>query len=420
MWRTILLTRRPTRDRRRYSLASGGPSPCPRAGRCRCVGESADARGGRRLKSGVGRADSGRRLRHHGTGSRGSTAHHRRRWRRMRASCTVAGRRAVGAAERRRHRQGAMAGIPGRRPSAAVRPGPRRWRPSWPTPRATTTPSAGRPAQGRGLLTRAAAKHGWTLATSPGTASFFQGVRVARPTARCTSNGACRCGRVRRIPRPPARRGRCMANAAHPLAGPPHVMRHRPRRAGLAGPNGCATVPSTPSPNTTAPCAKHRKCLGRSTERSETSVTTKVSPRPASFSTRSSPRARHGRRWCRPASSRRSSTCTATRPSTACSTAADDHAERYSAQATIAAAGQHLPDDGSRPARGGRARADDDRRRRGAAITTPSRAPARRSRTRCATATTPCTSTRAWRTSSPRPPSGDWASATSCRTSTGS
>ena len=99
---------------------------------------------------------------------------------------------------------------------------------------------------------------------------------------------------------------------------------------------------------------------------------------------------------------------------------AHDTAERYSAQDTIAAQGNIFLTTGS-VLRSNEGRplmtivADDvrpprhDRRRLLA-----------RSPTRCATATTPSTSTPASRTSSPRARSGAWASATSSRTSTGS
>ena len=78
-------------------------------------------------------------------------------------------------------------------------------------------------------------------------------------------------------------------------------------------------------------------------------------------------------------------------------------------------AGRHLPHHRQRAVSTRAHPADDRGRRRRAAGTTRSAAPAPRSRTPCGTATTPGRSTRAWTTSSPRAPGTASASATSCR-----
>ena len=100
--------------------------------------------------------------------------------------------------------------------------------------------------------------------------------------------------------------------------------------------------------------------------------------------------------------------------------AADDHSQRYSAAATVSAQRNLFLTTGSVLRSRRSDAADDASSPTRSATTTPSAAPARRSRTPCGTATTPSTSTPASRTSSPKDPSGDRQAGPGRRTSTSS
>ena len=227
---------------------------------------------------------------------------------------------------------------------------------------------------GRELLTLAAFKQGLTRRDLAPTLSFFHGVRVGADGA--LESHRVRRGRDVRRPADPSAGGRvAIANTAHPLDPAPDIRRRAGRGPGLAAgaelehsaPTSPAPIPNTSAPSSTPRTPGPPPIRSRRTDDQSGNRCRRTRPRPW----RGDPRrdrpapAAPGRRSSRAGDVLTSSTCTATRPSTPCSTAPHDHAIATPPPRPSRAA-QYLPH--HRVACSATATVDaddDDRRRRG-------------------------------------------------------
>ena len=209
-------------------------------------------------RAAVGRVDPGRFVHLPRAGPRHPTAPGRPRRRRVRPPAAVPRRRTVGAPQRRRHHEGAVAGLPRRRPSAAVRSGPgagHRRRRHLRSARHAVRNDARR---ARTRCCWPALKHGLDVRDVAPSASFFKGVRVDDDG--CAGRSPGRPDRARAVellihlPVVVA-----LTNTAHPLDPAPDADRTRRRWPGAPTTNW--PRPSTMSPSTCGPCSTP-KALG--------------------------------------------------------------------------------------------------------------------------------------------------------------
>ena len=250
----------------------------------------------------------------------------RPRRRRLRPRAGLPAGPTVGAAERRGHRQGPVAGLPDRRPPAAERPGPRarehrrghvrptRTRSTAPrrgrgtrSATATAAPQGPTPA-GRELFALAAAKHDLARRDLPPSISFFQGVRIddeGRPVFEGSAGPGASLTLRAEVPLL-----LLVANTAHPLD-PRDVRQHAARGARLArgADGGRRTRSGPPRPRDAAPSSTRSPTSPHGGSHDATLLDDRR-PRPRALVRGRARRAR----------SSPSSTSAATRPSTSWST----------------------------------------------------------------------------------------------------